>query len=247
MTRKPLLVCLPFAGAGASVFEPWRQIVGDRLDFTVLELPGHERRYNEPLCHDVMDAVEAMAPQGCADAAGREIVVLFGHSLGAVLAFELARKLVASSDPAEIRLAVSGSPGPWRKREVRASGLDDGAFLKQVSSLAGYSHPALDDPDLRELLLPILRADVEMHERYAPVIQRPVDFAITCIRGSDDGLVSREDALQWQAVTAKEMRYMEIPGSHMYLMDNRDALIAALVELCLGQAHGYDAAASVWR
>jgi len=231
MTRNPLLLCLPFAGAGASVFEPWRQFVGDRLDLSVLELPGHERRYNEPLCHEVMDAVEAIAPQACADAGGREIVVLFGHSLGAVLAFELARKLAALSDPPEIHLAVSGSPGPWHKREARASGLADSAFLKQVSSLAGYSHPALDDPDLRELLLPILRADVEMHERYAPAIPRPVDFAITCIRGRDDVLVSREDTLQWKAVTTGETRYVELPGGHMYLMDDVRPLAATLTDL----------------
>jgi surfactin synthase thioesterase subunit len=236
MIRRPLLLCLPFAGAGASNFEPWRKTVERQLDFYVLELPGHERRYSEPLCHDVLDAVAEVAPRAQKEAKEREIVVVFGHSLGAVLAFELARKLAAGSNNTALHLAVSGSPGPWQKREARATGLDDAAFLTQVSRLAGYEHPALKDPDLCEVLLPILRADVEMHERYAPKLERPVDFPITCIRGSEDTLVTREDALQWRGATTRELRYVEIPGNHMYLMNNSGALIAALTELYLSRA-----------
>ena len=180
----------------------------------------------------------AVAPQAEKDAAGRDIVIVFGHSLGAVLAFELSRKLTESPGKPTIRLAVSGSPGPWERREARATGLDDNAFLSQVSRLAGYDHPALQDPDLRELLLPIIRADVEMHERYAPELQRPVDFPITCIRGSDDALVTREAALQWRRATTRELRYVEIPGNHMYLINNSGALIAALTELGLAPKIG---------
>lgn len=234
MTRKPLLLCLPYAGAGASAFEPWRQVIGDRADLYALDLPGHERRFSEPLCHHVIDAVEAVAPQACANAKGRHNVVVFGHSLGAVLAFELARKLTTNHERAIKHLVVSGSPGPWHKRSIRASGLDDDSFLKQVASIGGYDHPALHDPDLRDILLPIIRADVEMHEHYEPPTRQPIELGITSIRGRDDALVSKDDALQWREATSADLLYVECPGPHMYFVDNRALLITKLIELCLG-------------
>jgi surfactin synthase thioesterase subunit len=234
MTQKPLLLCLPYAGAGASVFEPWREAVGDRVDLCALDLPGHEQRFSEPLCHHVIDAVEAMAPRAYANAKDRNNVVMFGHSLGAVLAFELARKLTTDYERVIKHLVVSGSPGPWHKRGMRASGLDDDSFLEQVASIAGYDHPALHDLDLRDVLLPIIRADVEMHERYEALDRQPISLGITIMRGCDDALVSKEDALQWRDATSADLRYVECPGPHMYFADNRGSLIARLIELCLG-------------
>ena len=189
-----VLVCLPFAGAGASFFRGWRS---DALRVLPVQLAGREERFTETPSTDVAQAVDDALPRVLERIEGGERVALFGHSMGAVLAFEFARRISAVDDVPLARLFVSGAPGPWSHREHRATGLDDEGFLAQVELFSGYSHPALDDPELRALLLPTLRADVEMHENYRPSPGDPLTAPITTMRGRADTLVSAEQVAEW--------------------------------------------------
>jgi surfactin synthase thioesterase subunit len=165
--------------------------------------------------------------------------IIFGHSLGAVLAFELAHRLTAGDKIQIDHLVVSGSPGPWTPRQRRATGLDDAGFIEQVREFAGYDHPALNDPDMREMLLPLLRADVEMHENYYPPENRILNVPITSVRGSFDELVSDEEAAQWQRATRLPVQMLQIPGGHMYLTQSPQILlrmIETLVTAAVGPA-----------
>jgi surfactin synthase thioesterase subunit len=126
------LLCLPFAGAGASFFRPWRRLGVEGVDVVPVQLPGREARIAEPLYTDVHEAADGLLPELLADLpdpAGP--LALFGHSLGAVLAYELARRLVTAGVAVD-RLFVSGSPGPGAEREQRASDLDEESFIAQV-------------------------------------------------------------------------------------------------------------------
>ncbi|KAA5830633.1 thioesterase [Saccharopolyspora hirsuta] len=223
MSRTTVL-CLPFAGAGAAHFRPWEDRAGTDLQIAPLQLPGRERRIGEPAFRDVAQAVEALLPEAL-ERAGSEPVVLFGHSLGAVLAFELAQRLATAPGTSLQRLFVSGSPGPWTKRSRRATGLPDDEFLARVQEFAGYDHAALRFPEMRELILPTLRADVEMHENYEPSAQAPLPAPITSLRGRDDELVDTERAGEWSKATAREFDLVELPGGHMYLTDSVDRLL----------------------
>ncbi|NUT97153.1 MAG: thioesterase, partial [Saccharothrix sp.] len=162
------LVCLPFAGAGASFFHPWAAHAGDRLKVLPVQLPGRERRIDVEPYRDARVAADELLPDVVKLLDGLTDVVLFGHSLGAVLAYELAHRVAARPELTLRHLFVSGSPEPHTQRPQRATGLDDDAFLQRVSQFAGFSHEALQDPEMRELILPTLRADVEMHENYRP-------------------------------------------------------------------------------
>jgi surfactin synthase thioesterase subunit len=124
-----------------------------------------------------------------------------------------------------VRVFVSGSPGPWTRREPRATGLSDEDFLRQVRGFAGYIHPALEHPELREMLLPTLRADVELHENYLAPPGRLLDVPITSIRGSSDALVPAGQAAEWSAATSAGCQLREVPGSHMYLVDSPAELV----------------------
>ncbi|MFJ3186634.1 thioesterase II family protein [Streptomyces halstedii] len=210
------LICLPFAGGGASFYRAWNDLPDHAPKIAPLQLPGREELFVEDLFHDVTDAAEALAPQAAKLAAGGP-VALFGHSLGAVLAFEVARHLENDSAVQLSHLFVSGSPGPWTSRTQRATGLDEEEFLARVQEFAGYKHDALVDPDLKDLLLPILRADVEMHENYKPLSDAPLTVPITSLRGVDDSLVSREQAEQWRHATTAAFELIEPSGGHMYL------------------------------
>lgn len=145
--------------------------------------------------------------------------VLFGHSLGAVLAYELVH-LLSTRDVCVERLVVSGSPGPWTQRERRATGLPDKEFLARVEEFAGFRHEALDHPEMRELILPMLQADCEMHENYIPSTDEPISAPICSIRGSHDGLVAAEQAQEWRTATTGEFSFAEFRGDHMYLVDH---------------------------
>lgn len=212
------LVCLPFAGAGASVFSPWRRRRKD-LDVRGLQLPGRENLIEDELCTDVASATDALLRELSGMVGGGDLV-LFGHSLGAILAFELARRIEAEGYYGLRRLLVSGSADPWSVRVDRATGLSDDEFIGQVQALAGYEHPALGDPELRELILPTLRADVEMHEAYRAEPDARINAPITAILGDADTLVSAPQASRWQDATDAEFELATTSGGHMYLTED---------------------------
>ncbi|MEI5103114.1 alpha/beta fold hydrolase [Streptomyces sp. PmtG] len=213
------LLCVPFAGAGPSFFHPWRELSGDRWSVVPVELPGREKRLLETPYRNVVEAAKTEIDGIVANLGEGARVVLFGHSLGAVLAYELAHLLSARGVHVE-RMIVSGSPGPWTQRERRATGLEDEEFLARVEEFAGFRHEALDHPEMRELILPTLQADCEMHENYVPSTDDLVSVPICSLRGEDDGLVTAEEAQQWRdATTSGEFTYVEFPGDHMYLVD----------------------------
>ncbi|MFH9818953.1 thioesterase II family protein [Streptomyces sp. NPDC017230] len=212
------LLCVPFAGAGPSFFHPWRELADGRWRVTSVELPGRERRFLQTPYRNVVEAAQSEIDDIVADLGEGTRTVLFGHSLGAVLAYELVHLLSARGVPVE-RLVVSGSPGPWTRRERRAAGLEGDEFLARVEEFAGFRHEALDHPEMRELILPTLQADCEMHEAYVPSTDDPVSVPITSLRGDHDGLVTAEEARQWRTATTGGFDYAEFPGDHMYLVD----------------------------
>ncbi|ULR48839.1 thioesterase II family protein [Streptomyces deccanensis] len=229
------LICLPYAGAGASFYRPWKALAGDALEIVPLQLPGRERLIDEDPYRDAHRAVDGLLAQLREELGeiGGHRVAVFGHSLGAVLAFELAHRLVDEPGVELLHVFVSGSPEPARGRERRATGLSDEEFLARVGDFAGYHHPALDDPEMREMILPALRADVEMHENYTPSTGLPLQAPLTVVRGEDDDLVGYDDAESWSKVAGRDFEHVEVPGGHMYLTDAAPALVRLIVSTVL--------------
>ncbi|MBR8638264.1 thioesterase [Streptomyces tuirus] len=227
------LVCIPFAGAGASFFHPWNSLAGDGLRVVAPQPTGREWKLLEEPYRDATEAAAGLLPE-VLDAIGQigdgDRVALFGHSLGAVLAYETAHLLAARRDIEVVRLFVSGSPGPWTGRSDRATGLDDDEFLERVREFAGYTHEALANEEMRELILPVLRADVEMHEAYVPSTEEPLRAPITAIRGRGDELVTAEQADEWRKATDREFTRIEVDGGHMYLAEGAAPLLRLIEE-----------------
>jgi surfactin synthase thioesterase subunit len=223
--RKTPLVCLPFAGSGAGFYRAWRKLTAPRIEVVPVQLPGREERFGEPLPTDLVTVAKEIATDVARANQGKGPVALFGHSLGAVLGYEVAREVAGAYPGLVCHLFVSGSPGPWTRRARRATGLDDDEFLARVKEFAGYHHEAFDNPDLRDVLLPVLRADVAMHENYQPAADEPVDIPITALRGTDDRLVSRTQLEQWSATTTAHFTIAELPGGHMYVAETPSALL----------------------
>jgi surfactin synthase thioesterase subunit len=221
---------VPYAGAGAAFYHPWRALAPAGLRLVALQLPGREERIEEPPYTDVAAAVADLAGQ--LDAVTGPVAV-FGHSYGAVLGYELAR-LLAGKGVAVRHIFASGSPAPDAGRGTHTAHLSDDEFVDRIADFAGYRHPAFELPELRELLLPALRADVHAHEAYRHGWRAPTPAPVTCLRGRGDHLVPAEYAEGWQRVTACPVERLEFDGGHMYLTDHAADVLAAIATRLLG-------------
>ncbi|WP_405136851.1 thioesterase II family protein [Nocardia sp. NBC_01388] len=218
------LVCLPFAGSGASFFRNTKSPEG--IDLLPIQLPGHEERFIDPPFVDVRTAAAEVADYVRAESDSDSRILVFGHSMGAILAFETALALGAMVD----HVFVSGSPDPWHPRSERASTLTDEEFMAKVEAFAGYTHPALANPEMRQLILPILRADVLMHESYIAGSDTVIDVPITALRGTGDALVSEADMLGWRNATTSNFSIETVQGGHMYLADRLEETLEFIAE-----------------
>jgi surfactin synthase thioesterase subunit len=222
-----ILVCLGFAGSGASFFRPWRNLTAEGLDILAPQLPGREWRIDEAPATDVETAIEALLPDVAAAGTGRRMAI-FGQCFGAILTFELARRLANMDDIDLAYLFPSGSQAPWSRRERWADGLSDDRLLRRLWEETGYQHEAMADPELRELILPALRADLKCHENYLPGAIDPLDIPVMALRGRDDGLVSADDAREWAKATTASFTLTEFDGGHMYLADAAQPLLTLI-------------------
>ncbi|GAA3783736.1 pyochelin biosynthesis editing thioesterase PchC [Streptomyces coacervatus] len=219
------LICLPFSGGGTAFFRKWQEFAPDGLTIVPVLLPGREDRILDPPYEEVSAAIDDMLPALSRTLAGAESVAFFGHCLGAVLGFELAHRVARSGEFRIDHLFASGAPAPPQRLRNLVSDLDDDAFLIELTRFIEYSHPALQRPELREFLLPTLRADVRMHENYRPSTTEPLKAALTILRGRDDNLVSAEEMEGWTEVSAQPLTRHQFEGGHMYLVDQAAELL----------------------
>jgi surfactin synthase thioesterase subunit len=226
-----LLFCLPYAGGSAAAFRQWTALL-DRLDIEVLavELPGHGRRIGESPRLDVAEIAAALA------AAVDRPYVLFGHSLGARLAFEVCRHLRDRGSPEPVRLCVSGTPGPRLDRVGRGdSRLPDADFVTRVQRMGGTPAAVLGDPELRALFLPVVRSDFAWGDDYEYRPGPPLTCPISAFAGAADPEAPPDQVATWAAETTGPTRLHIVDGDHFFLQSHfselADALVADLPDL----------------
>ena len=221
------LLCLPYAGGSVVAYHGWAELLPAAVEVWALRLPGREARVREPLRTDLAGLVR--------DAAGPlaerldSPYALFGHSLGALVAFELARELRRRGRPAA-QLAVSGRPAPQRpQRYPPIHRLPDAEFLAALDQRFQAIPPLLrEDRAVRELYLPILRADTTMLETYAYRPEPPLGCPLAIYGGRADPEVSPADLAEWQVQTQAGSAVATFPGGHFYLQEQRAELLADL-------------------
>ena len=206
------LFCFPYAGGGDSIFRSWQQSLSDTIEVCAVQLPGRGSRISEPSCTQINELVWAT---------GRAIApyldkpfALFGHSMGALIAFELARHLRGEYSAQPVHLFVSGRPSP----QTMSESFD----LDQVDT------ESLEDPELMELMLPILRADLALCESYSFTPQPPFRFPITAFGGLADYGVPRHCLEEWREHTTGSFVLRLFPGDHFFLDTCRLPLLEAI-------------------
>lgn len=226
------LICIPHAGGGASSFRPWDALTGSDVELLVAQLPGRESRFREPALDRVQPVVAALA-----DAIGLlapKPTVLFGHSMGAMLAYELARRLIQTAPSQGPRLlAVSGRTPPGSRSTLKdLLGMDDDGFARALSDrYDGIPAALMADPALMAVFLPTLRADFRMVAEYEP---KPAELSalpcpILAMGGIDDRHAAPETLAGWQGFTTARFDSAIFPGGHFYLGSDPAAVVARLM------------------
>ena len=230
------LLCMPPAGSAASFYRTWVMRMPKDVAFGVVQYPGRENRLAEPPLQDL----EALA-DGAAKAiglAGPGPVALLGHSLGAAVAYEVALRL---SRPAVLFVSGCAAPSVHLARSKRV--WDDPDILEDLRRMGGPNRAALDHHGLLALVLPALRADYNLTERYTPRQDVTLDCPIVALHGDQDQEVRLEEMEPWRAVTTGSFERRLFHGDHFFPIQCRDQVIGAIEEaLCRLGLLGGDAA-----
>ena len=217
------LFCLPHSCASASVYARWRRVLPDWLQVCPLELPGRGMRMDEPLQRDIKALAAQLAEEISRDLDGP--YALFGHSLGGLLAFELAHALNARNLPAPLALFASGAAGPAR-RDVSEYAVEktDAQLIARLRELQGTAEEALANPELMQLMLPILRADFLLCGSFTYGERQPLTLPIHVFGGKQDS-VRADQLLDWQLDASSGFSLDMFDGHHFFLVQHESAVL----------------------
>lgn len=211
------LVCLPHAGGSASFFFPLSRALAPAIEVLAIQYPGRQDRRHEPNIDSLPELADLIV------AALRHTddrpTALFGHSMGAVLAYEIALRLPAAGLPAPSRLFVSGRRAPSRHRDDRVHLMSDRDLLAELRHLNGTEMAPLADPDILEMIMPAMRSDYRAVETYRHDPGRVLTCPVTVLIGDRDPLVTVDEARAWERHTTGPTDLCVLPGGHFYLVE----------------------------
>lgn len=221
------LFCFPFAGGSASYYRDWPSFFPPSVQLCPVQLPGREGRWGEPAYTRMGELVEALLT-GLHPLMGLPFA-FFGHSMGAWVAFELARKLRDESEQGPARLFVSAARAPHLPESgPRLSGLSDAKFVEGIKRLEGLPPEAAQSEEFMSLVVPIIRADVELCESYRFEAGAPLDCPISAYGGVTDPRVRGNQLAAWKVHTRNGFRFRLFAGGHFFLSSVKEQVLAEL-------------------
>lgn len=206
------VVCLPHAGGSASFYLPFVQELSPVAEVLAVQYPGRQDRRHEP-CIDNLVALADRIAEVLAPRPDRQ-TVLFGHSMGATLAFELARRIPTA------HLFVSGRRAPSCWRDERVHQQDDHGLIAAMQALNGTSSALFHDEKILRIVLPAVRADYRAAETYRYAEGPAITTSISVFLGDDDPMVTLDEAHAWQLHTSGTTELHVLPGGHFYLVNS---------------------------
>jgi surfactin synthase thioesterase subunit len=222
------LFCFPFAGGSPPVFAGWGALTKPEIEVWAAQPRGRAMRFREAPCRSVAEMVEDY------------LSVLrfnldmpfafYGHSLGGLVAFELTRQLEAEGLAAPEHLFIGASvPPSLGLIHPEIHHLVDDQFVSAIQErYAGIPSAVLNEPELMELFLPVLKADFAAYERYRFVEESPVNCPITAFAGDEDPGISPQILANWSRHTQGEFRLHTVPGDHFFLTVSRDVVLSSI-------------------
>jgi medium-chain acyl-[acyl-carrier-protein] hydrolase len=219
------LFCFTYAGASAQAFMNWIQYVPDFIEVIGFELPGHGRRlidgkplrtYQEAAAYIADNLNPALGPYA-----------LFGHCLGGVLAYEATRILSSRGSRLPLHLFTSGARGPHQGIPIAdVNSMNDEQFIEHFIRAYGASMAVLQNPQMKPLVLPVVRADAYMTQTYSYSSGAPVSYAITAVAGEQDADVNLEHLKGWKQHTTGPLTTQLYEGDHFFFLQSAPQMLA---------------------
>lgn len=208
--------CFPYAGGSAQVFRPWQRHFPAKVDICPVHLPGRGKRISETPFTRIKTIVKAIAD--AVFEGPQEPFAFYGHSMGALISFELARELRRRSAIGPRHLFLSARRAPTvPDPEGPTYNLPNDEFLAELRRLNGTPPELFEMPEARELFLPMLRADFEMVDTYVYEDEKPLSCPITVYGGMQDDFVTPEDMGEWQKQTSSTFVKRMFSGDHFFI------------------------------
>ncbi|MEO5330386.1 MAG: alpha/beta fold hydrolase [Magnetococcus sp. YQC-5] len=215
------LFCIPFAGGNVYSYQGLNRYLSNRVKMIPLEAPGRGRRSREPL----LDTIQGLTDDFLAQIRAKRVgpYALYGHSMGAYLCYLVIRRLLLEHDAPPLHLFISGAAGPARVKPKNATihHLPKEDFLAAVQQYGGLPNEILASGEMTDYFVPILRADFQAVETEKKVESRlPLDLAMTVMTGSDDKMVTIEQARLWQAESLQPLSFKVLSGEHFFIFNH---------------------------
>jgi external thioesterase TEII len=211
------LFCIPFSGGNAYSYTALKKQLPASIRCFSLELPGHGTRIAEPLLYSVDEMTEDLLRQ--IDGNLDSEFALFGHSLGALLAFMLCRKLTEAGKPLPILLIVSGQTAPSLLKTDKHYLLPDDKFVEVLKDLDGTPGELLSEKSFLDFFIPIVKADFRAISNYRYQIKKPLNVPLIVLVGKQEK-IKTEDVLRWKEETISETEFYWFEGGHFFIYDN---------------------------
>ena len=209
------LFCFPYAGGGASIFAHWADYLPEDLEVNAVQLPGHETRIGDTPHSDLNSLLDEIIP--ILYPYFSQPFALIGHSMGALISYELARKVRRELAIQPVRLFLSGLRAlqiPNPDRPLHSLKRDE--FLNQLQSRYGMPASLMQHGELLDLFLPLLKANFEMCETYVYRCEAPLNCPISVFGGLEDSRISQRDLDPWKSHTTKELKLRMLEGNHYF-------------------------------
>jgi medium-chain acyl-[acyl-carrier-protein] hydrolase len=223
------LFCFPHAGGGPSLFRSFRQPLSPDISTCPIQLPGREARACEPSLAEVSEIADRISE--CIAALSDKPFAFFGHSMGAIVAFEVAKRLSKARPhvATPTLLVVSASPPPHLAgKDERGHLLGDRELLEWVRGLGGTSDVVLEHPELRRVFLPPLRADLAALANYRSQGSYQFEGRMLVLGGREDALVPRDVLAGWRAYAMESCTQDELPGGHFYFSSKQELVVQTI-------------------
>lgn len=223
------LFCFPYAGSTAAIFRSWPQYLPSEIELCAVQYPGRGSRLAEPLGEGVVEVMNEIYQD--LQPFLTKPFAFFGHSMGALVSYEFARRLQDEQQQGPFQVFVSGCSAPHvRMFDEITYNLPEPEFLAELRRLQGTPEEVLDNAELMQLMMPIIRADFKASQTYEYVPGPPLECPIRAFGGLKDEMVPREEVEAWSEHTAGSFRAQMLPGDHFFLNTSQSLLTRIIAQ-----------------
>lgn len=227
--RAPSVLAVPYAGGSAQSFFAWKPLLEGRVSLWALELPGRGRCFGQPLPTSLVALAQGLAHT--LHVHGVQPDLVFGHSLGALISFELLRAMRAHERVLPATALMTGRIAPSRPSAFGLPRFSRADLIDYLRDLGGTPDSVLHNDAVIDMMLPVLQGDLELIASHTHRPAAPLDIDVTVAGGFDDGRVPMDGLLAWQPEFSGEFSLHMFPGGHFFVEEDRQAIVELLCAL----------------